>query len=217
METDPFKAAGSRGTITPLLHSKLSFYRSRCAYESYYKDRGDSSPERRSLIRDDRRLRPPYSPLLVANRLVSPSYVSYSTALHWHGLIPAGSDRVICSATSVGRSCERHYGIELYSYTLLPKAYFAIGCVQLPVGSELCTIATPEKALCDLILGTRRLFLPTRSAVCSYLLETLHIDEQNFRYLSPELIERCASVINKKQKDLLMLATFLNELGYHLD
>lgn len=201
MLQEVYKAAGSGAVVGALLESKLKLFRSPSAYAAYHAKAASGKPAGEL-----------YSQLVAANRLVSPSYVSYETALYWYELLPAGCGRVIRSACASGRSRSLPYGGEEYAYTCQPKKYFAVGWVELPQQEPLYSIATPEKALCDLVLDTPRLSLHTRTAVYNYLLHTLRVPEEKLCRLAPELIEVCAAAACKKRKDLEMLATFLYEV-----
>ena len=187
--------------LSDTLKSKMSLYRSAAAYEEYH-DKAARGEAAGAL----------YSQLVVANRLVMPSYVSYETALHWHELMPEGCGRVIRSACSTGRTRRLPFGDEEYAYTCMPKEYFAVGQLALPSEEPLYYIATPEKALCDLVLDTALLYLRSRAAVNNYLLNTLRVPEEKWGRFSPELLARCAAAAHKKQRDVEMIVTFLSEL-----
>lgn len=88
-------------------------------------------------------------PFIVANSLVTPSYVSCQTALVWHGVIPEGSISVT-SITS-GRSCTITNALGTFIYRHVnPELLW--GYENFKVSSYgACRIALPEKALLDLV------------------------------------------------------------------
>lgn len=204
-DEEVIRAAGSGAEIGPMLRSKMTPYSSAAAYARYHARAASADKVGQGL----------YSQLVVANGLVYPSYVSYETALYWYELLPKGCGRVIRSACVTGRTRVLPYGAEEYAYTCQPKSYFRVGAVELPHKEPLYRIATPEKALCDLVLDTAGLRMLTRSAVCNYLVHTLQLPEDKWRFFAPGLLERCAAAAHKKQRDLEMLTLFLSELGYY--
>lgn len=206
MLQEAYRAAGSGAIVGTLLRSKLTPHRPAGGYGVCRAEGASGAPLRGA---------PLYSQLAVANRLVRPSYVSYETALHWYGLLRAVDERVIRSSCAQGRTRTVAYGCEQYCYICVPEAYYEAGVMRLPAEEPLYTLATPEKALCDLVLATPGLVLKTRAAVCDYLLGSLQVPEEQLCQLSPELVAHCAAVAHKKRTGLEALAHFLSDLGYY--
>jgi len=83
----------------------------------------------------------------IANRIYSPSYVSFEMALAYHGLIPE-SVYGITSASTRKTSCfKTSIGAFIYR-TIQPKLYF--GFDLLKNNEKLFKLASPEKAFLDL-------------------------------------------------------------------
>ena len=104
------------------------------------------------LIRLNRGLyedNPHAEPMFLAAPLLSPSYVSFETALSYYGLIP---ERVV-SITSASlmvrknKNFVNHFG--RYTYTDIPSEAFSLGTTHIVNGGYIARIATKEKALCD--------------------------------------------------------------------
>ena len=90
----------------------------------------------------------------IANFLYGPSYVSMEWALSFYGMIP---ERVYTvTSMTLGRNKQYHTPIGDFSYFTLPARYYPVGITQKKspdfVGGFL--IATPEKALADLVFKT---------------------------------------------------------------
>ena len=91
--------------------------------------------------------------LLVANQLVTPSYISLHYALAYYGMIP----EFVIQLTNVTtqRTAQYETSIARYSYqTIAPHLYF--GYQSIPMKTNILEqrsylIATPEKALLDLL------------------------------------------------------------------
>lgn len=99
-------------------------------------------------------LAPPYRktephPFLVANRLVRGSYVSLHSALAHHGFIPEHVP-VITSVTT-GRPQRRENPFGSFEYHHCPPDRLAGYRVERLAGGQEAFVATPAKALADLI------------------------------------------------------------------
>lgn len=125
---------------------------------------------------------------LIANYLRGPSYVTMESALsHW-GMIP---ERVYEVSSATLRSTTTYETpIGNFSFTRLPSPYYAFGIRSVRL-SELQTalIASPEKALCDLIVLTRGVLLRSMVQTEDYLLEDLRIDEESLQELDLRTIQ----------------------------
>ena len=142
---------------------------------------------------------------LIANHLYGPSYISFETALAFYGLIPekvftmrsATFKRAICFENIVGN----------FEYITVPQNYYSIGIRQQTVDNEYTyLLATPEKALCDLILATPNLRLQSVKAMQIYLEEDLRIDFSALQNIDMEIIKQCVEIGRKK----LLLKFLLN-------
>jgi hypothetical protein len=99
-------------------------------------------------------LAPPYRrtephPFLVANHLVRGSYVSLHSALAHHGLIPEYVP-VITSVTT-GRPQRRDNAFGSFEYHSCPRDRLTGYRVETLGGGQEALVATPAKALADLI------------------------------------------------------------------
>ncbi|MCX7723165.1 MAG: hypothetical protein N2379_08945 [Verrucomicrobiae bacterium] len=120
-------------------------------------------------------------PFLVANRLKKASYVSLQSALAEYGLIPEHVP-VVTSVTT-GRPEEVRTPLGTFLYRHVAPAWFW-GYVQGDLaGGQTAFIATPEKALLDLIHLTP-------GADSSAFLEELRL--QNLGKLNPEVLKQLA-------------------------
>jgi hypothetical protein len=121
-------------------------------------------------------------PFLVANRLKRGSYVSLQSALAEHGLIPEYVP-VVTSVTT-GRPEEVRTPLGSFLYQHVQPAWFH-GCRRHDLGGgQWAFVATPEKALLDLI------YLTPRGDDPSYLDE---LRLQNLNRLNPVLLRHLAA------------------------
>ncbi len=88
-------------------------------------------------------------PFIVANRLVMGSYVSLQMALSYYHLIPEHVAVVTSITTQRPGKFENKFGRFSYRH-ITPSLFYGID-YRLLVGDEYAYVATPEKALLDLI------------------------------------------------------------------
>ena len=144
---------------------------------------------------------------LIANHLYGPSYISFESALSYHNLIP---ERVyVTRSASMGRGRSYETPLGKFTYTRVPEEYFSIG-IQLVnrEGRFSYLIASPEKALCDLILGTRRVRIQSARAMHNFLLDDMRIDIEFHENWDLSVIEECIET-GRKRSELELLLTVL--------
>ena len=147
---------------------------------------------------------------LVANHLYGPSYVSLESALAHYGLIP---ERVY-AMRSVCMKMRKNYDTPLghFEYVKMPEKYFPIGVRQEIVGNQYAfLIASPEKALCDLILYTNNLRLQSVRAMREYLEEDLRFEMSALTSFNARIIEECIEYGRKRMELSQLLNLLSNE------
>lgn len=82
---------------------------------------------------------------VVATQLYEPSYVSFSSALYFHGLLSQVPAKVECATTRNGRS---YPALGVYYHRLPPALFF--GFVSIRKGESYVMIADREKAVLDM-------------------------------------------------------------------
>jgi predicted transcriptional regulator of viral defense system len=145
----------------------------------------------------DKISRKPVSRELIANHLYGASYISLETALSHYGLIPEKVFAVRSVTPKRAKQYENAFG--RFEYVTVPAGYYSIGIHQQIVDNEYAyLIATPEKAICDLILATPRLRLQSVRAVQNYLEDDLRMDFSAVEHWDTEIVRQCAEVRRKK-------------------
>jgi len=134
---------------------------------------------------------------LCANHIYGPSYVSLHWALRWYGLIPEKVFRMTSMTLRPSKTFETPLGV--FDYYMVDREYFPIGVRSVQDNGVSYLIASPEKALCDLILYDR--YLPARSVkgLKRYLEEDIRFDMDELMQFDVSIIEECAAIGNKKQ------------------
>lgn len=88
---------------------------------------------------------------LLAGSIYGPSYLSFEFALQYHGLIPTKTTNYTSATCNKKRmkTFENRFGT--YSYRDIPKKVFSLGINDVEERGYKIKIATPEKALCDIL------------------------------------------------------------------
>lgn len=149
----------------------------------------------------------PYNRFLISNHIYGPSYVSQSTALRYYGLIPERVHTIQAVTTKHSRDFETPLG--LFRYSCSSDAYFHIGLRIMQENGVNFLIATPEKALCDLINFSKGINLRFLKEVKIFLEDDIRFDTDALDDLDLEIIKRCAQH-SRRQKSIDNLIKFIS-------
>jgi predicted transcriptional regulator of viral defense system len=146
---------------------------------------------------------------LVANHLYGPSYVSLESALSYYKIIPERTYSVRSMVLKRSRKFSTSLGN--FEYLTADKEYFNIGvAVEIIDNQYAFLIASPEKALCDLIIATPRIRIQSVKAMRTYLEEDLRADFSALENFDKKIIEQCIEV-GKKKIELTQLYKVLEQ------
>jgi predicted transcriptional regulator of viral defense system len=122
----------------------------------------------------------------IAPIIYGPSYVSFESALSYHGWIPEAVRTTTCA--SVKRAKEFETPIGIFSYEHIPVKAFSLGVEQHQLDALTLFIASPVKALADTIYARKRVWESIDD-----LYEDLRIEVESFqnsdKKMLSELIE----------------------------
>jgi hypothetical protein len=107
--------------------------------------KGELIPLRRGLYAR----RPDLDPHGLAGPIYGPSYLSFETALSWHGMIPEGVAEILSATPKRANSFTNSFG--RYRYLTVPKTVYPIGIQRVADPDLPFLIASPSKALVDRI------------------------------------------------------------------
>lgn len=139
---------------------------------------------------------------LLCSYLVSPSYLSFEYALSFHGLIPERVMVYTCATTLKNHSKVYVNAFGRFRFRDVPAEVFAFGVDRLVEGGYPYLMATPEKALCDLLSK-----LPPVGSVKELtvlMFENLRIDEDRFDRLNQHDLQFLASRYPKRNLRVLI-------------
>jgi len=143
---------------------------------------------------------------LIANHIYAPSFVSQSTALRYYGLIPELV--YLTQSVTIKRSRSFSTPIGRFDYTQVSRESFAVGvrCEQRENFSFL--IATPERALCDLIASTPKLELRYLCEATEYLEDDIRLDMDAF-FMMDKQVFRDYIAVGKKPNSIRTILKLL--------
>lgn len=143
---------------------------------------------------------------LIANHLYAPSYISMSTALRYYGLIP----EAVYVNQSMTIKHSRHFQTPIgnYDYKYISREAFPVGLRSLQKGDYAFLIASPEKALCDLIANSSKVYLRYMKDVENYLENDIRMDMEEFYKFDQSVLEEYM-MVGKKVESISMVLKFL--------
>ena len=134
---------------------------------------------------------------LIANHLYGPSYVSLHWALRWYGLIPERIDTVTSITTRHTREFENSFG--RFSFRGVSQEYFPIGIKSQEDAGLHFLLASPEKALCDMLMQEKHVPDQSVSRREVFFEEDMRMDLDDLRQMDGNIIRQCMETGNKKQ------------------
>lgn len=143
---------------------------------------------------------------LIANHLYAPSYISMSTALRYYGLIPESVYVHQSMTVKHPRSFQTPVG--RYDYKYISRNSFHVGVRSVDRGDYAFLIASPEKALCDLIANSSKVILRYMKDVEIYLEQNIRMDMDEFYNMDASIFEDYINV-GKKADSISTLLKFL--------
>jgi hypothetical protein len=159
---------------------------------------GELLPLRRGLYLRDRTV----DPLSLASAIHGPSYVSFESALAWHGLIPERVEEITSATPKQPVRFETPVG--RYRYRHVPARVFSIGIERVEDALLPWLLASPTKALCDTVALDAS--IRSQKDVCAWL-EGMRIE--NLPALDPDQLAACAA--NYGRPSVRQLARFFQK------
>jgi hypothetical protein len=142
----------------------------------------------------------PYNKYVLANLLYGPSYITGQTALSFWNLIPERVELMISMTTKRKKLFETPVG--KFSYLYCPKRAFSIGIKLEDAGDEKkFLIASPEKALCDIVATQNH--LATQKEMNEFI-ELMRLDSSFYDKLDYSLLEEIKAGFRRQRLKLLL-------------
>jgi hypothetical protein len=142
---------------------------------------------------------------VLANLIYGPSYITSYTALAFRNMIPERVELIISMTAKKKKQFETPVG--RFSYLYCPKTAFNIGIQLEDAGDQKnFLIASPEKALCDIIVAQTH--MTTQHEIKEFL-ELMRLDFRFYENLNFSLLEKITA--GYRRKSLKLLVNYLKE------
>ena len=144
--------------------------------------------------------RKPYSLEILSHLIYGPSYISYESALSYHGLIPEAVKRTTAATLKKNKLFKTPVGE--FVYYCIKKEQFSVGLERVSNGSaNYIFMASKEKAIADFI--SRLKMFSSESALLEYLVESLRIEMDALNNVNKALLKEIEEVYQNKNVTLL--------------
>lgn len=145
---------------------------------------------------------------LIANHIYAPSYLSMSSALRYYGLIPESV--YVHQSMTLKHSRDFQTPIGIYNYKSISREAFFVGVNSVIKENYAFMIASPEKALCDLIANSSNVNLRYTKDVVNYLENDIRLDLEEFYKFDASIFEEYIKV-GKKSDSIISVLKFLKQ------
>ncbi len=139
---------------------------------------------------------------IIANSMLSPSYISFDYALYFYGLIPESVVDVTSATTKRSKSFKTDYGV--FSFRQVNKKLFSIGLTIQSCSNGNFLIATKEKALCDKIYFSKDIKITTLKVMVDFLVNDLRIDFDELEDFDIDILIKYQEITKSKKIEFLV-------------
>lgn len=188
---------------TQLLLKELDTYRTPATKIGRMVNAGELYVVKRGLYETDKSCPPAY----LSGVIYGPSYLSFEYALSVYGMIPERVEVFTAATLRKNRSKKFSNTFGLYTYRDIPESAFPYGITIRTEGEYSWLIATPEKALCDLLYAKQS--VDSTSDLEGLLFDSLRIEEDDFNELDRERLLFLS--IRYKSQNLKCLRRYMEE------
>lgn len=151
---------------------------------------------------------PTPAPFLIANHLRGPSYVSLESALSYWNMIPERAYEI--SSVTIKTSRLYNTPVGRFSYQQLKTPYYSYGIKNIKYSpKQTMLVASPEKALCDKIVLTSKVYLRSIKQTREFLMEDLRMDSEVLKTLDTKVMELWIKNAPKKSSLKMLIKTLI--------
>ncbi len=147
-------------------------------------------------------------PFLIANHLRGPSYVSLESALSYWNMIPERAYEI--SSVTIKTSKLYKTTVGRFSYQQLKTPYYSYGIKNIAYSpKQTMLVASPEKALCDKVVLTSKIYLRSIKQTREFLLEDLRMDSEILKTLDTKVMKSWIKKAPKKSSLKMLIKTLI--------
>ena len=145
---------------------------------------------------------------IIANTLLSPSYISFDYALYFHGFIPESVFDVTSATTKRSKNFKTDIGV--FSFKEIKKELYPIGIKIESTKNGNFIIASKEKALCDKIYYTKDIKITSKKMMLEFLEDDLRVDLDELEDCNMNIFKEYYEI--SKSKKINFLIQVLNDI-----
>lgn len=145
--------------------------------------------------------RKPFYLETLANLIYGPSYVSKEYALAYYNMIPERAYNVTSMTSKRNKTFITPVGSFIYQFLPMSKYGEGVTLIQTDQLHHIL-IATPEKALADLVAKEKGIDSP--SEMLDFLFENLRLDENEFKKMRKKQMHAIAKVYDNRNVNFLL-------------
>jgi len=151
---------------------------------------------------------PTPEPFLIANHLRGPSYVTLESALSYWNMIPERAYEI--SSVTIKTSKLYKTPVGRFSYQQLKTPYYSYGIKNIEYSpKQTMLVASPEKALCDKVVLTPKIYLRSIKQTREFLMEDLRMDNEVLKTLDTKVMELWIKNAPKKSSLKMLIKTLI--------
>lgn len=140
---------------------------------------------------------------IIANTLLSPSYISFDYALYFYGFIPESVHDITSATTKRSKTFKTKTGT--YSFRQIKKELYPIGLKIESIKNGNFIIASKEKALCDKIYYTKDIQITSKKMMLEFLEDDLRIDMEELEDCDIKIFQKYYEISKSKKIKFLLL------------
>ena len=150
------------------------------------------------------------NPLLLANHIVSPSYISFESALSYYRMIPETVYQITSASFNKQKTKTFKNQFGTFTYNDIPKSVYSDAIIVDTSTDYGFIIATKEKAILDLLYKTKTINSITNME--RLLFDDLRLDESILRTLDYNILKPIG--IKYKDKNINLFLLYFKEHYY---
>jgi len=139
---------------------------------------------------------------IIANTLLSPSYISFDYALYFYGLIPESVHDVTSATTKSSKTFKTKTGT--YSFRQVKKELYPIGLKIEFTKNGNFIIASKEKALCDKVYYTKDIQITSKKMMLEFLEYDIRIDMEELEDCDINIFQKYYEISKSKKIQFLL-------------
>jgi len=139
---------------------------------------------------------------IIANTLLSPSYISFDYALYFYGLIPESVYDITSATTKRSKNFTTDVGT--FSFRQIKKELYSIGLKIESAKNGNFIIASKEKALCDKTYYTKDINITSKKKMREFLEIDLRIDVEELEDCDRDIFKKYYEISKSKKIKFLL-------------